>query len=121
MGVAHVRYPTAGSSTSAEAQPFYTNTPYGISLSHNGNLTNSEALKQELFLEDRRHLNTESDSEVLLKVFANELLQRGVLLMTQDVIFAAVSGVHMSLRGPYACVPILTGPGIYAYRHPHTI
>src|SRR3546814_4777953 len=99
----HVRYPTAGSSTSAEAQPFYTNTPYGISLSHNGNLTNSEELKQELFLEDRRHLNTESDSEVLLNVFAHELLQRGVLRLTPDDIFAAVSGVHMRCRGAYAC------------------
>ncbi|HEY9545385.1 MAG TPA: amidophosphoribosyltransferase [Solimonas sp.] len=121
MGVAHVRYPTAGSSTSAEAQPFYTNTPYGISLSHNGNLTNSEELKQELFLEDRRHLNTESDSEVLLNVFAHELLQRGVLRLTPDDIFAAVSGVHMRCRGAYACVAMITGYGVVGFRDPFGI
>ena len=73
IGIGHVRYLTAGASSSAEAQPFYTNMPFGISLSHNGNLTNAEELKQELFAEDRRHLNTESDSEVLLNVFAHEL------------------------------------------------
>ncbi|WP_028006435.1 amidophosphoribosyltransferase [Solimonas flava] len=121
MGVAHVRYPTAGSSTSAEAQPFYTNTPFGISLSHNGNLTNAEELKQELFLEDRRHLNTESDSEVLLNVFAHELLQRGVLRLTADDIFAAVSGVHLRCRGAYACVAMITGFGIVGFRDPYGI
>ncbi|HET8882828.1 MAG TPA: amidophosphoribosyltransferase [Solimonas sp.] len=121
MGVAHVRYPTAGTSTSAEAQPFYTNTPFGISLSHNGNLTNSEELKQELFLEDRRHLNTESDSEVLLNVFAHELLQRGVLRLTPDDIFAAVSGVHLRCRGAYACVAMITGYGVVGFRDPYGI
>ncbi len=121
MGVAHVRYPTAGCSTSAEAQPFYTNTPFGISLSHNGNLTNAEELKQELFLQDRRHLNTESDSEVLLNVFAHELLQRGVLRLTPDDIFAAVSGVHLRCRGAYACVAMITGYGIVGFRDPYGI
>ncbi|MFT4047420.1 MAG: amidophosphoribosyltransferase [Solimonas sp.] len=121
MGVAHVRYPTAGTSTTAEAQPFYTNTPFGISLSHNGNLTNAEELKQELFLEDRRHLNTESDSEVLLNVFAHELLQRGVLRLTPDDIFAAVSGVHLRCRGAYACVAMITGFGIVGFRDPYGI
>ena len=121
MGVAHVRYPTAGTSTSAEAQPFYTNTPFGISLSHNGNLTNAEELKQELFLEDRRHLNTESDSEVLLNVFAHELLQRGVLRLTPDDIFAAVSGVHLRCRGAYACVAMITGYGVVGFRDPFGI
>ncbi|MGH8445458.1 MAG: amidophosphoribosyltransferase, partial [Solimonas sp.] len=121
MGVAHVRYPTAGTSTSAEAQPFYTNTPFGISLSHNGNLTNAEELKQELFLEDRRHLNTESDSEVLLNVFAHELLQRGVLRLTPDDIFAAVSGVHLRCRGAYACVAMVTGFGVVGFRDPYGI
>lgn len=121
MGVAHVRYPTAGTSTSAEAQPFYTNTPFGISLSHNGNLTNAEELKQELFLEDRRHLNTESDSEVLLNVFAHELLQRGVLRLTPDDIFAAVSGVHLRCRGAYACVAMITGFGVVGFRDPYGI
>ncbi|HEX4894780.1 MAG TPA: amidophosphoribosyltransferase [Solimonas sp.] len=121
MGVAHVRYPTAGCSTSAEAQPFYTNTPFGISLSHNGNLTNAEELKQELFLQDRRHLNTESDSEVLLNVFAHELLQRGVLRLTPDDIFAAVSGVHLRCRGAYACVAMITGYGVVGFRDPFGI
>ncbi|NGY06222.1 amidophosphoribosyltransferase [Solimonas terrae] len=121
MGVAHVRYPTAGTSTSAEAQPFYTNTPFGIALSHNGNLTNSEELKQELFLEDRRHLNTDSDSEVLLNVFAHELLQRGVLRLTPDDIFAAVSGVHLRCRGAYACVVMITGYGVVGFRDPYGI
>ncbi|NKF24289.1 amidophosphoribosyltransferase [Solimonas marina] len=121
MGVAHVRYPTAGTSTSAEAQPFYTNTPFGISLSHNGNLTNAEELKQELFLEDRRHLNTESDSEVLLNVFAHELLQRGVLRLTPEDIFAAVSGVHLRCRGAYACVAMITGYGVVGFRDPYGI
>jgi len=121
MGVGHVRYPTAGSSSTAEAQPFYTNTPFGISLSHNGNLTNAEELKQELFLEDRRHLNTESDSEVLLNVFAHELLQRGVLRLTPDDIFAAVSGVHLRCRGAYACVAMITGFGIVGFRDPFGI
>ncbi|HEY0974411.1 MAG TPA: amidophosphoribosyltransferase [Solimonas sp.] len=121
MGIGHVRYPTAGCSTSAEAQPFYTNTPFGISLSHNGNLTNAEELKQELFLQDRRHLNTESDSEVLLNIFAHELLQRGVLRLTPEDIFAAVSGVHLRCRGAYACVAMITGFGVVGFRDPFGI
>ncbi|PPE72656.1 amidophosphoribosyltransferase [Solimonas fluminis] len=121
MGVAHVRYPTAGCSTSAEAQPFYTNTPFGISLSHNGNLTNAEELKQELFLQDRRHLNTESDSEVLLNVFAHELMQRGALRLSPDDVFAAVSGVHQRCRGAYACVAMITGFGVVGFRDPFGI
>ncbi len=121
MGIGHVRYPTAGRATSAEAQPFYTNTPFGISLSHNGNLTNAEELKQELFLQDRRHLNTESDSEVLLNVFAHELLQRGVLRLTPDDIFSAVSGVHQRCRGAYACVALITGYGVVGFRDPFGI
>jgi len=121
MGVGHVRYPTAGCSTSAEAQPFYTNTPYGISLSHNGNLTNAEELKQELFLQDRRHLNTESDSEVLLNIFAHELMQRGVLRLAPEDVFAAVSGVHQRCRGAYACVALITGYGVVGFRDPFGI
>ncbi|MDM4771071.1 amidophosphoribosyltransferase [Solimonas sp. SE-A11] len=121
MGVAHVRYPTAGCSTSAEAQPFYTNTPFGISLSHNGNLTNAEELKQELFLQDRRHLNTESDSEVLLNVFAHELMSRGALRLSPDDVFAAVSGVHQRCRGAYACVAMITGFGVVGFRDPFGI
>ena len=121
MGVAHVRYPTAGCSTSAEAQPFYTNTPYGISLSHNGNLTNSDELKQELFVEDRRHLNTDSDSEVLLNVFAHELMMRNTLRLTAEDVFAAVSGVHRRCRGAYACVAMITGYGLVGFRDPYGI
>lgn len=121
MGIGHVRYPTAGCSTSAEAQPFYTNTPFGISLSHNGNLTNAEELKQELFLQDRRHLNTESDSEVLLNVFAHELLQRGALRLSPEDVFAAISGVHLRCRGAYACVAMITGYGIVGFRDPYGI
>jgi amidophosphoribosyltransferase len=121
MGVAHVRYPTAGCSSSAEAQPFYTNMPFGISLSHNGNLTNAEELKQELFMQDRRHLNTESDSEVLLNIFAHELMQRGALRLSPDDIFAAVSGVHQRCRGAYACVAMITGYGVVGFRDPYGI
>ncbi len=121
MGVAHVRYPTAGCSTSAEAQPFYTNTPFGISLSHNGNLTNSDDLKQELFAEDRRHLNTDSDSEVLLNVFAHELMMRNTLRLTAEDVFAAVSGVHRRCRGAYAVVAMITGYGLVGFRDPFGI
>src|SRR5690349_20947143 len=99
LGIGHVRYPTAGATSSAEAQPFYTNMPFGVSLAHNGNLTNAEELKLELFIEDRRHLNTESDSEVLLNVFAHELLTQNKMRMAPDDIFAAVSGVHRRCRG----------------------
>jgi amidophosphoribosyltransferase len=121
MGIAHVRYPTAGCSTSAEAQPFYTNMPFGLSLSHNGNLTNAEELKQELFQQDRRHLNTESDSEVLLNIFAHELQQRGTLRLTPEDLFAAVSGVHLRCRGAYACVVLVAGYGVLGFRDPFGI
>jgi amidophosphoribosyltransferase len=121
LGVGHVRYPTAGCTTSAEAQPFYTNAPFGISLAHNGNLTNADELKQELFLQDRRHLNTESDSEVLLNIFAHELQHRGVLRLTPEDVFAAVSGVHARCRGAYACVALITGYGVVGFRDPFGI
>ncbi|HWU69386.1 MAG TPA: amidophosphoribosyltransferase [Stenotrophobium sp.] len=121
MGIGHVRYPTAGCTTSAEAQPFYTNTPFGIALSHNGNLTNAEELKQELFLEDRRHLNTDSDSEVLLNIFAHELMQRGTLRLSPDDVFAAVSAVHQRCRGAYACVAVISGYGVLGFRDPYGI
>ena len=121
LGVGHVRYPTAGGQSSAEAQPFYTNTPFGICLSHNGNLTNADALKQELFKEDRRHLNTDSDSEVLLNVFAHELLMCGTMKMTPQDVFQAVSRVHLRARGAYACVALISGYGIVGFRDPFGI
>jgi len=121
MGIGHVRYPTAGCTTSAEAQPFYTNMPFGVSLAHNGNLTNTEDLKQALFEEDRRHLNTESDSEVLLNVFAHELAQQGKLRLTPEDIFQTVARVHQRIRGAYACVAMITGYGVVGFRDPNGI
>ena len=90
LGIGHVRYPTAGCSSSAEAQPLYVNSPYGITLAHNGNLTNGEELKRDLFREDLRHINTESDSEVLLNVFAHELQRLGKLQIDAEDIFTAI-------------------------------
>jgi amidophosphoribosyltransferase len=121
MGIGHVRYPTAGCESSAEAQPFYVNSPYGISLAHNGNLTNVNKLKQELFEEDLRQINTDSDSEVLLNVFAHELQQQGKLRMDVDDVFKAVAGVHKRCRGAYAAVALVTGYGVVAFRDPYGI
>ncbi|MEJ2566637.1 MAG: amidophosphoribosyltransferase [Gammaproteobacteria bacterium] len=120
-GIGHVRYPTAGCSSSAEAQPFYVNSPFGIALAHNGNLTNAEELKRDLFVEDRRHINTDSDSEILLNVFAHELQAQGKLRLTEDDIFNAVAGVHRRCRGAYAAVVLIIGYGIVAFRDPHGI
>jgi amidophosphoribosyltransferase len=94
IGIGHVRYPTAGSSSSAEAQPFYVNSPYGIILAHNGNLTNAEEVAEHLYKEDLRHINTTSDSEVLLNVFAHEMQKQGELQPTAETIFKAVTRVH---------------------------
>ena len=116
MGIGHVRYPTAGCSSSAEAQPFYVNSPYGISLAHNGNLTNVDKLKADLYTDDRRHINTESDSEVLLNVLAHELQVSGKLKLEVEDIFAAVSATHDRIEGAYAVVSMLTGRGILAFR-----
>jgi len=121
MGIGHVRYPTAGCESSAEAQPFYVNSPYGITLAHNGNLVNAGELKDALFREDLRHINTDSDSEVLLNVFAHELQVRGKLHVDVDDVFAAVAGVHKRCRGAYAAVAMITGYGIVAFRDPHGI
>ena len=121
MGIGHVRYPTAGCESSAEAQPFYVNSPYGISLAHNGNLTNCNKLKQELFQEDLRQINTESDSEVLLNVLAHELQQHAKLKMEVGDVFRAVSGVHRRCRGAYAAVAMITGHGVVAFRDPYGI
>jgi len=121
MGIGHVRYPTAGCSSSAEAQPFYVNSPYGITLAHNGNLTNAEQLKSELYQSDLRHINTESDSEVLLNVFAHELQICGSLKLTPEEIFTAVTETHKRIQGAYAVVVMLTGKGIIGFRDPHGI
>ena len=121
MGIGHVRYPTAGCSSSAEAQPFYVNSPYGITLAHNGNLTNVEKLSTELYQSDLRHINTMSDSEVLLNVFAHELHSSGGLNLTAEQIFTAVTETHKRIEGAYAVVAMLTGKGIVAFRDPNGI
>jgi len=121
MGIAHVRYPTAGCTSSAEAQPFYVNSPFGLTLAHNGNLTNTEELKEALFIQDLRHINTDSDSEVLLNVFAHELQSLGKLHLSVDDVFEAVKGVHRRCRGAYAVVLMIAGFGILGFRDPHGI
>lgn len=118
MGIGHVRYPTAGSSGPALAQPFYVNSPYGIAMAHNGNLTNAEQLSQEMFQDDLRHLNTDSDSEVLLNVFAHELQSLGKLSPQPQDIFLAVEAVHKRCRGGYAALAMLVNYGIVGFRDP---
>ncbi|NNJ91609.1 MAG: amidophosphoribosyltransferase [Gammaproteobacteria bacterium] len=121
MGIAHVRYPTAGSSSSAEAQPFYVNSPYGITLAHNGNLTNSEELKKDVLREDLRHINTTSDSEILLNVLAHELQIQEKIRIDENDIFKAVAGVHRRCRGGYAAIAMIPNYGVLAFRDPHGI
>jgi amidophosphoribosyltransferase len=123
IGIAHCRYPTAGSAFKvAEAQPFYVNSPFGIVLGHNGNLTNAEQLKQEMFRTDLRHINTGSDSEVLVNVLAHELEQASVKLRLEpQTIFTAVANVHKRLRGAYAVVAMIAGYGVVAFRDPFGI
>jgi amidophosphoribosyltransferase len=116
VGIGHCRYPTAGSSSSAEAQPMYVNTPYGITLAHNGNLTNSDELESLLFVEGMRHMNTNSDSEILLNVFAHELQQQGALEPSPSDLFRSVRGVHARCRGDYAAVAMVIGVGILGFR-----
>ena len=120
-GIGHVRYPTAGSSKSSEAQPFYVNSPYGICLAHNGNLTNHDELASLLIREDRRHLSTNSDSEVLLNVFAHELQQRVNGRPTPENVFDAIDALHRRCRGGYAVVALIVGFGIVAFRDPNGI
>jgi amidophosphoribosyltransferase len=122
-GIAHTRYPTAGSAWSAaESQPFYVNSPFGIVLGHNGNLTNTEQLKNDLFRQDLRHVNTNSDSEVLLNVLAHELQESATnYKLDPATIFAAVSGVHRRCRGAYAVVAMIAGYGLLAFRDPYGI
>ena len=121
VGIGHVRYPTAGSYGSDEAQPMYVNSPYGISLAHNGNLTNARELENEVFEEDKRHVNTNSDSEILLNVFASELSKAGALRIGETDVFNAVKGVHRRCRGAYATVAMINGVGIVAFRDPNGI
>lgn len=122
VGIAHVRYPTAGSSSAAEAQPFYVNSPFGIVLGHNGNLTNSEQLKSEMFRQDLRHINTSSDSEVLLNVLAHEIEHTSKnALLNSDMVFDAVAGVHRRCKGAYAVVAMIANFGLLAFRDPHGI
>ncbi|GGY24982.1 amidophosphoribosyltransferase [Paludibacterium paludis] len=122
-GIAHVRYPTAGSASNlAEAQPFYVNSPFGIVLAHNGNLTNTDELKAEMYRHDLRHINTNSDSEVLLNVFAHELAGRTEGFdLTVDAVFGAIAAVHRRVRGAYAVVALIAGYGLVAFRDPHGI
>jgi amidophosphoribosyltransferase len=121
MGIGHVRYPTAGCSSAAESQPFYVNSPYGIAMAHNGNLTNAEELKAQLYKDDMRHINTESDSEILLNIFAHELQALNKLQVTSVEIFKAIAAVHKRCLGGYAVVATIVGKGVLAFRDPHGI
>jgi amidophosphoribosyltransferase len=121
IGIGHVRYPTAGGNSASEVQPFYVNAPYGICLGHNGNLTNTAELSAVLTREDRRHLNTGSDSEVLLNVFASELQRVGALRASPQDIFDAARAVYRRCRGAYAVVAMIIGHGVLGFRDPHGI
>ncbi|MFO1274401.1 MAG: amidophosphoribosyltransferase, partial [Rubrivivax sp.] len=123
VGLGQVRYPTAGNAYSEEeAQPFYVNAPFGLVLVHNGNLTNAHALKAELFDIDRRHINTESDTEVLINVLAHELEGAARdLALTPETIFKAVAAVHRRIKGSYAVIALIAGHGLLAFRDPYGI
>jgi len=122
-GIGHCRYPTAGSAdNAAEAQPFYVNSPFGLMLAHNGNLTNAGQLKQDMFLQDLRHMNTNSDTEVLLNVLAHELQAASTKYQVDaEIIFKAVAGVHRRVHGAYAVVAMIAGYGLLAFRDPYGI
>lgn len=121
VGIGHVRYPTAGSSSASEAQPFYVNSPYGISLAHNGNLTNAVEVRDSLFSEARRHVNTTSDSEVLLNVLAHHLEKTESSPISSSDIFGAIRAVHRQVKGAYAVVAMLISHGLIAFRDPNGI
>ncbi len=121
MGIGHCRYPTAGCDSPAEAQPFFVNSPFGLALAHNGNLTNADQLREQLVRDDLRHLNTDSDSEVLLNIFAHELAAVAHLKLTPEQVFQAVQAVHRRCRGAYAVTILIAGFGILAFRDPHGI
>ena len=120
-GIGHVRYPTAGGAGKEFAQPMYVNSPYGISLAHNGNLTNSKTLARELFHAEMRHLNTDSDSEVLLNIFAHELGKQRAILPSTKHFFQAVKKTHSRCHGAYAVLALITGFGLLAFRDPRGI
>ena len=120
-GIGHVRYPTAGGGGKEFAQPMYVNSPYGISIAHNGNLTNSKTLARELFHAEMRHLNTDSDSEVLLNIFAHELGKQKAILPSKKHFFQAVRKTHTRCQGAYAVVALITGFGLVAFRDPRGI
>ena len=120
-GIGHVRYPTAGGAGKEFAQPMYVNSPYGISIAHNGNLTNSKELATQLFHAEMRHLNTDSDSEVLLNIFAHELGKQREIYPSAEHIFKAVAKTHRRCDGAYAVLALITGHGILAFRDPHGI
>ena len=121
FGIGHVRYPTAGTSSTAEAQPLYVNSPYGIALAHNGNLTNADTLAKEAYEYDRRHLNTDSDSEVLLNILAHELQKFTKTKLAPDDIFTALQAVYDRCQGAYGVVAIIAGHGMLAFRDPNGI
>ncbi len=121
MGLGHVRYPTAGTDNPHESQPFYVNSPYGLGLVHNGNLTNVDELAEDLMREDLRHLNTHSDSEVLLNVVAHELQRVGKPTLTPDILFSALKQVYARVEGAYSAIMVIHNYGVVAFRDPHGI